>query len=96
MRNKIYYLLDFHLNCQRFENYSEKITEDFCKYVNNELNKFFSEEEQKQLGMFNFDYIKLRMFSHGYLHKISFDGLDEEKLCQLFHNISYVCENDLQ
>lgn len=34
MRNKIYYLLDFHLNCQIFENYGEKITEDFCNYVN--------------------------------------------------------------
>ena len=96
MRNKIYYLLDFHLKCVEFSNYGDKIRQYFCKYVNNELNKFFLEEEQKKLGMFNFDENKLTEFSYGYLERILFDGLDEEKLCQLFENISFVSEKDLR
>ncbi len=97
MRNNIFYLLDFHLKCSEFANYGDNVIQAFCKHVNNELNKFFSKEEQEQIKMHNFDLNKLIMFSNGNLdEEISFNGLDKEKLCQLFDNISFICEKDLR
>jgi len=93
MRSQIYYLLDFHKKCERIITYGIEIIEDYCIYVNFQLNRWFSIEEQKQLKMFEFDKDKLYEFAYGDVDDISFDGLDNNNLFVLFDLISFV---DLQ
>jgi len=55
MNDQIYYLLDFHKKCIRIITYDETIIDKYCIYVNLQLNRFFTKEEQEQLKMSNFE-----------------------------------------
>jgi hypothetical protein len=63
--------------------------------VNVELDKHFSTEEQRQLKMFPFNSITLKQFANGNMHDITFDGLDDDKLYDLFNTITSVEFEDL-
>jgi hypothetical protein len=95
MSNQIYYLLDFHKKCVRIITYDIHTIEEYCKYVNFQLNRWFSIEEQKQLKMDNFDKDKLHQFAYEDVDNISFDGLNITYLDYLFHLISFVDLDDL-
>ncbi len=86
MRDKIYYLLDFHKKCINVVNYDDIINK-YCNYVNTQLNKYFSIEQQLQLKLHNFNYNLLNKIA---FENISFDNLDEELLCIFFDEISFI------
>ena len=90
MRNKIYYLLDFHNKCNQIINYGDTIINKYCNYINLLLNKYFSQEEQKQLKMYDFNHELLYKFAFEDVDDISFDDLNEDKLCDFFDKISFV------
>lgn len=90
MKNQIYYLLDFHKKCSKIITYDKDTIIKYCTYVNFQLNRWFSIEEQKQLQLYDFDHYKLSDFVYDNVDDVSFDGLDENKLYDLFNSISYV------
>ena len=90
MRNKIYYLLDFHMKCLNVIGYGDDTIEKYCKYVNSLLDTFFSSEQQIQLKMNNFNYELLYKFAFEDVDDISFDNLDENILCDFFDKISFI------
>lgn len=90
MRDKIYYLMDFHKKCTQIMMYGDELSNRYCDFVNAELNKHFSVEEQKQLKLHNFNYDIIYEFAFGDVDGISFDGLDDVKLFLLFDQISFV------
>lgn len=89
MRNQIYYLLDLHKKCSQIIMYDNDTINKYCDFVNFELNRHFSVEEQKQLKLYNFNYDKLYQFAYGDVDNITFHELDNNKLHQLFDEISY-------
>jgi hypothetical protein len=91
---KIYYLLDFHKVCLHITMYSDNIINKFCEFVNFELNRHFSIEEQQQLKMFCFNRNLLDKFAYNNVEGISFDGLDDNKLYEFFTNI-VECDVDM-
>lgn len=90
MRNKIYYLLDFHKKCCEVNNHGEQLINKYCDYVNSMLDKYFSIDQQIQLKLRNFNSELLYKFSFDEVDDISFDGLDDEKLDDFFDKISFV------
>ena len=91
MRNQIYYLLDFHNQCQIIIQNSEELTDKYCKYINLLLNEYFTEEEQMQLKLKNFDSNKLYEFAYtGGIENISFDNINPIILEDFFHKISVI------
>ena len=90
MNDQIYYLLDFHKKCIRIITYDETIIDKYCIYVNLQLNRFFTKDEQEQLKMLNFDKDKLYEFAYSDVKGISFDGLNKKDLYDLFDLISFV------
>lgn len=97
MRNKIYYLCDFHLSCEYISRYSEKHIKLYIAEVVILLNTYFNLQEQKQLKMDYFDGEKFNSIAEGNLpDDISFDGLDEQKLNDFFDKISIMDISDLE
>ena len=73
MRNKIYYLLDFHIKCATVSGYGNIYQYNFINHVNDKLNEYFSIDEQKQLKLYNFNDYKLFEFAYEVVEDISFD-----------------------
>jgi hypothetical protein len=89
-RNQIYYLYDFHAQCENILRYGIIIINKYIKYVNLKLNKYFTKEEQIQLRLDNFDLNLMNIFAYNDLpERISFDGIDKEKLFKFFDEICY-------
>lgn len=90
MRNKIYYLLDFHKQCNYVIRYRDNTITKYCNYVNLKLDEYFSKEQQIQLKLHNFNHELLYKFAFEDIEDISFDDLNEEILCKFFDEISFV------
>lgn len=90
MRNQIYYLLDFHKQCQIIIQNSEEIVDKYCEYINLLLNKYFTDEEQMQLKLKNFDSDKLYQFAYTGVENISFDNINPIILEDFFNKISFI------
>ncbi len=88
MRNKIYYLLDFHIKCTSVARYGNEIINNYCNYVNSLLHKYFNVNEQIQLKLNNFDINKLYKFAYDTVEDISFDNIDENTLYIFFEDIT--------
>lgn len=97
MRNKIYYLCDFHLSCEYISRYGEKHIKSYIAEVVILLNTYFNPQEQKQLKMDYFNREKFNSIAEGNLpDDISFDGLDEQKLNDFFDKISVMDISNLE
>jgi len=90
MRDKIYYLLDFHKKCQDVIKYSDKTIHKYCEFVIQKLNHYFTTEEQKQLKFININYDFIGNFAYFDIDNIKFDNLDEKNLCDFFEEICFV------
>ncbi len=90
--SEIYYLLEFHEKCQQITGYGNKIRNNFCSFVNVQLNDKFTTEQQKQLKMHNFSCDCLDIFAFSIVYGISFDNIDKKKLADFF---DIVCGIDL-
>jgi hypothetical protein len=88
MRNKIYYLLVFHIKCTSVARYGNEIINNYCNYVNSLLHKYFNVNEQIQLKLNNFDINKLYKFAYDTVEDISFDNIDENTLYIFFEDIT--------
>ena len=77
MTNQIYYLLDFHKKCVSIIRYGDDIIDKYCVYVNLQLDKYFTDEQQIQLKLKNFNRDLLDKFAYGDVENISFIDLDE-------------------
>ena len=95
MRNEIYYLCDLQYQCARMATYSNSDIEEYIKFVNSKLNEYFTVEEQIRLKLYNFDEnLLLDIANYNLPENISFDGIDKNKLCNFFDEITF--EWDIQ
>lgn len=84
-RNKIYYLYDLHKSCQYIIQQCDDIILKYIKYVNYNLKKYFTELQQKQLELYNFNYDLLYKIAYQDLpHNISFDTIEDNILYKFF------------
>ena len=90
MINNIYYLLYFHKKCNNIIQYGDNIIKKYCDYVNLKLNKYFSQEQQIQLKLYNFNQDLLYKFAFEDVEDITFDNLNKEILYNFFDEISFV------
>ena len=95
MSNQIYYLLDFYKKCSQIIMYGDDIVNKYCTFVNCELNRYFSVQDQHKMKLIYFDSNKLHQFVYDDIDDITFDGLHEDNLYQLFDKISYIDIDDL-
>jgi hypothetical protein len=84
-RNNIYYLLDFHKKCEDIAKHGDEIIDKYCKYVNMLLNKYFSEDQQRQ-----FCYKDVYSFAYEDVYGISFDNIGPQLLSEFFDKVSFV------
>ena len=75
--------------------YGDKIINNYCKFVNNVLNEYFTIQEQKQLKLYEFNPELLHKLAYYDVEDITFDNLDKINLFKLFDKICYVDEDEL-
>jgi len=90
IRNNIYYLLDFYKKCTQIVKYGDSVIKKFCHYINIQLNKYFSMEQQVQLKFHNFNCDTLNKFVFEDIDDISFVNINQDTLGNFFDEVSFV------
>jgi hypothetical protein len=86
--SQLYYLLDLHLSCENSLKYGDKYINKYIEHINISLNKYFSDKEQKQLKLYNFNYNLMYDIAIGNLpENISFENINPIKLHNFFDSL---------